>query len=194
MDVFEQSTAQGGLSAVLKQVCAPYEDILLSVAQSGCLSADYVIPGQKLAEAGDYAARDGARPQDGRYRFFVNISGEHSYSLWGQDVLNDLSTPEPEATGADHMELVFGDTVVSGGGLINHRFDYDIREDGSAGAIEDHTTEDGVTSGHERFDWQIRDGKLYFSDAVLDAYNAVDGNYPYIIVFGVISRDSLCIV
>lgn len=189
----EKAVTPGG---TLLAFLSPFENILSSVRASGCRYDGIMIPEQKLKEAAGHLDSYAATPKNGHYSFDVTDGGTHEYSVWGQDVLEELATPVPyteenEQPDAEHMEIVWGDTVSDGGGKFVYRYVYDISEDMKRGASEMTAMLDGSLSGHERFDWCFEDGCLIFADAVLDGAAMEEGNFPYITVRGVITPDGL---
>ncbi len=206
LDLFV-SDGQGTLSGILSSVYAPYEKLLTQVASSGCYSIGYAIPGQMLSQAGIHAEEKKTESREGWYNFTVDLGGDFTYSVWGQDVLDSLSDDKADENvneyGQEQMENVSGDAQNDGGGVFNHRYVYDIAADGTYGAIEVYSTLNGEISGHERFDYMIVGEYLYYTDALLDlsaqAINTdtdADNNeshpdYPYIITEGVMTKDTL---
>ena len=206
LDLFV-SEGQGTLSGILSHVYAPYEKMLTQVASSGCFSIGYAIPGQMLNQAGIHAEEKNAVSRDGWYNFTVDLGGDFTYSVWGQDVLDSLSGEKAEENrdedDREEMENVSGDAQNDGGGVFAHRYVYDIASDGTYGAVEVYSTLNGEISGHERFDYMIVGEYLYYTDALLDLSaqamvinDASDDNedppdYPYIITEGIMTKDTL---
>lgn len=206
LDLFA-SAGQGTLSGILSSVYSPYEKLLTQVASSGCSSIGYAIPGQMLNQAGIHAEEKNAVSRDGWYNFMVDLGGDFTYSVWGQDVLDSLSGEETdELVNEDdrgQMENVSGDAQNDGGGVFSHRYVYDIAQDGTYGAIEVYSTLNGEVSGHERFDYMIVGEYLYYTDALLDLSaqamvtesapdkSEVHPDYPYIITEGIMTKDAL---
>lgn len=186
------------LVSALNSIKASYSSVPHKLRASGCHNIDAVIPEEKLTEAATHAKDCPVILSDGFYEFEYNSDEEHSYDVWGQNILDETCTavPAPDEDGDGTMESVSGDLIVEGGGRFTRRYCYRIAGDASSGSSEMQSYLNGEFIGHERFDWQVSNNVLYFSDASLsrDDFDSWNEGFNYVIVFGMVSGKMLRLV
>lgn len=186
------------LISALNSIRSAYSVVPYQLRISGCHNIDAVIPIEKLDEAAKHAAVCPAVLTEGFYEFEYNSDEEHSYDIWGQDILNETQTavPSTDEDGDGAMESISGDLIIEGGGRFTRRFCYRVAQDASSGSSEMQSYLNGEFNGHERFDWSISDGVLCFSDAALaqDDFGNVKDGFNYILVFGMLSGNTLHLI
>ena len=131
--------AQGQLADTARALMAPYEQYLSKVALVSKNNLSYTIPSDLFSKMALDSHETNALPQNGRYQFTWRQSGQHAYqatALEVQQYLESLSTADPEAAPipAETMDdQKMGDYVVSGGGMFDRIYVYDVAEDLSSG-------------------------------------------------------------
>ena len=186
-----------GLVSSLESLCVRYSVLPKRLNKAGCANINAVIPEEKLSEAAEHAEKCSISLSGDFYEFEYNSDENHTYDVWGQDVLDETQTLPPSTDDEDGdgaMESVSGDLMIEGGGRFTRRYIYRIASDGSSGSSEMQCYLNGEFIGHERFDWVISDdGVLRFSDAALsqEQFDGSDEGFTYILVLGIMSQDEL---
>lgn len=171
--------AQASLAQRAEALLAPYEQTLFLLAQQDTKSLAYTIPGDMLRKLAQDAAAEQAAPQSGRYQFTHREESTNVYEATGLEVKEALeaeqadATPEP-AQDAPMSDDAAGDFSVSGGGVYQRTYAYQAAEDLTDGTVEITAALNGENAGYELFTFALRDGALYFSDAVQDMEAALD--------------------
>lgn len=195
------SAPRGALGERAAALMAPYEEELKLVEEKYPYCLTYRVPGDVLAQMASDAQAAGAEPAEGRWRFTWRQRGDYSYQSTAEEAMELAgedagATPDP-ADEAPMDSQLNGDYEVSGGGLFERARTYDAAEDLSAGEAEFTDTLNGHETGREVFRFCVRDGKLYFADAVLDLVSGLDGlaiRDGYLVTVGVLRADGLEIV
>lgn len=178
----EQPMAEGGAASLTQRaeaLLAPYEQALFLLAQQDTKSLAYTIPGDMLRKLAQDAEAEQAAPQNGRYQFTHREESTNVYEATGLEVKEALeaeqagATPEP-AEDAPMSDDAAGDFSVSGGGVYERSYAYQAAEELTDGTVEITATLNGESAGYELFTFALRDGALYFSDAVQDMEAALD--------------------
>lgn len=171
--------AQASLAQRAEALLAPYEQALFLLAQQDTKSLAYTIPGDMLRKLAQDAAAEQAAPQSGRYQFTHREESTNVYEATGLEVKEALeaeqadATPEP-AQDAPMSDDAAGDFAVSGGGVYQRTYAYQAAEELTDGTVEITAALNGENAGYELFTFALRDGALYFSDAVQDMEAALD--------------------
>ena len=189
--------AQGALGDSVRALLEPYGKILSQAAESSG-SLAYTIPSDVLNRMALDAEAEKAQALEGRWRFISRESGDYSYeaTAWEameQYVPEDGPTPDPKDETPLDSQLN-GDYIVSGGGLFQRERQYDVGEDLSGGTAVFTDSLNGETTGYELFRFTVRNGELFFADAVLDE-TVQEGEEPvqdsYLAAVGVLRADGL---
>lgn len=190
-------TAPGPLGDAVRQLMAPYQQAIHTVAAAQPEVFTYTIPQDLMnhfAQDGQSAA---AQPQEGRYRFTWQRKGQHTYSASAMQVkeIGAARTPDPQGTADPVMDnQQMGDFSAAGGGLYVRTGVYDVDEKLTQGAAELTDTLNDVVTGHELYSFSVQDGCYYFVDAMLDQAVGMDGleaTDRYQVAAGVLREDGL---
>ena len=188
-------SAQGPVGDAARAVMRPYEEELDEVALWCTDNLTYTIPGDMLNQLALDIEATAAQPQEGYYRFTRREDGNFAYQATVEDVSEvDLQRQTPDPRNETPMDSQMnGDYAVSGGGLFHRSRTYEVREDLTAGRAEISDLLNGEVTGHEKYSFCVREGNLYFVDAVLNL--AVNENgvetQGYLCAVGVLRPDSL---
>lgn len=195
-------TAQGRLADAARDRLAPYQASIAAAARQSSAVLTYTIPGDIINKMAQDAADTGAQPQDGRYRFTWQQSGNYTYSASAMQIaaIEEAAenTPSPLASQDPVMDnQQMGDFSATGGGQFDRICVYDLAEAMTDGTAEITDTLNGAATGHELFSFLTEQDRLYFVDATLDQAVDIDGltaTARYLVAAGVLRPDGLEIV
>ena len=192
------SRAQGPMDRAVDSVLSPFEREVSQVTPQLDDAMAVTLPGDMLRQMAEDAWQSGAAAVDGRYHFTWRQSGEHTYVAVNEDTRPEdwSTTPDPD------VEAPMGDAEmdaaeVSGGGMFHRLRVYDAAEDLSFGTAEITDTLNGEPSGYEFFSFALRDGCLYYVDAVRDLtvnLDTLEFQQNYAVTAGVLRRDGLDVI
>ena len=191
----------GAAADAVNALLSPYRAEMERVAPQSGGHAAYAIPEQVLGQMSRDAQAVGAEEKNGRWQFSIEETGEHIYQSSAMDLYESdpsllSATPEPGDETPQDRQLM-GDYETSGGGAFGRVRSYDAAADLSSGQAEFTDTLNGETTGHERFSFALRDGKLYFVDAAMDLtadLDTLENLGKYLVAAGYLSKDGLDVI
>lgn len=191
----------GPAAEAVERLLAPFRAEVNRVSSQTGEYNPGAIPEEILTQMGRDAAAAEAQPQEGRFRFSVQQSGNYAYQATAMDLYeNDPSvlsaTPDPGDDTPQDRQLM-GDYEKDGGGLFGRVRAYDVAQDMTSGAAEWTDTLNGETTGHELFSFALREGRLYFVDAAMDLTAGLDGlenQGRYLVAAGYLAENGLDVI
>ena len=193
-DHAQTQAVQGPLAERVQTLMSNYAEELRLVAAQSPENLTYTIPGDMLNQMGADAWETGAKAENGRWRFTWRQTGDFSYAASADDAAEPTPDPADETPMDSQLN---GDYAVSGGGVFIRERAYDVAEDLSFGEIIISDSLNGGETGSEVFRFRVRDGQLYFADAVLNLSADMDGltiQSGFLAAVGVLRADGLEIV
>lgn len=197
----EQVEAQGPVADGARKLLSPYERVLEQAAQEAGGLISYTIPGDLLSKMAQDAEEMGVQAANGRYQFTWRQSGTYVYEATGLEAKEALAAEETDAartdTDAPMADEELGDLNVTGGGLYERSYAYDVAEDFSGGQIEVTERLNGEVTGHELFTFSLRSDGLYFVDAALELtanLDTLESLGVYLVAAGRLQRNRVDII
>ena len=190
--------SQGPVDRAVQSALAPFEAEVEAVTPKLNDSMAVTLPMDILRQMAEDAFQAGAAAVDGRYHFTWRQTGEYSYVAANEEARTAAwdMTPEPGVE-APMGDAELADAEVSGGGVYLRVRVYDAADDLSSGTAEISDTLNGEPSGDEHFAFALRDGCLYYADAVKDLavdLDTLEFQETYAVTVGILRTDGLDVI
>lgn len=189
---------RGAVDQAVQAALAPFAETVDRAAAKLDDAMPVTLPADMLRQMADDAWQAGAVAADGKYVFTWRQTSENTYVAVNQETVSEKwdQTPDPRVE-APMGDAEMAEAEVSGGGLFQRIRHYDTASDLSFGKADITDTLNGEPSGSELFSFALRDGCLYYVDAVKDLavnLDTLELQEIYSVTVGVLRKDGLDVI